>query len=463
MSLLVGHRVEQDATVPKEPLAVTSDDAGIPAGNSGTTDTALARRVGPGLLLLLVVGDILGAGIYVLIGPLSVEVGGMTWLAFGGAFVIAAASATSYAELVGRFPGAAGSALYVKRAFDFRPLTMFVSLAIFISSVLTAATTARAFAGDYLTSFVTLPVAAVAAGFVVVVALVAARGIVVSAGVNAVMTLAELSGLVLVVTIAAVTVGAGDADLSRVTDTSSLSSTSLLSGVALAFFAFLGFEDAVHLSEEVKDPQRTFPRVLFAAVLITGVTYLLVAVGSAVVVPADVLGASDGPLLEVVRAGRINVPDRLFAAIALAAVTNTSLAATVAAARLLYGMAGVGELPKVFGSVHGRWQTPVVATAATAAVVLVLSTTSGVGELADYAVTALLTALILVNTAAIRTRHHASASFRPWRWPAGVAVVACSVLLVHQLWTGGWTWLMAMLVVIGAAFALSAAMDRADA
>ena len=72
----------------------------------------LRRSLGFWALVFYGVGDILGAGIYVLIGELAGEVGGMAWAAFGGAFLIAITSATSYAELVTRYPGAAGSGIY---------------------------------------------------------------------------------------------------------------------------------------------------------------------------------------------------------------------------------------------------------------------------------------------------------------------------------------------------------------
>ena len=79
------------------------------------TDTAevekepeLKRVMGPGLLLLFIVGDILGTGVYALTGDVAAEVGGAAWLPFLIAFLIAMVTAFSYLELVTKYPQAAG-------------------------------------------------------------------------------------------------------------------------------------------------------------------------------------------------------------------------------------------------------------------------------------------------------------------------------------------------------------------
>ncbi len=69
------------------------------------------------MLLLFIVGDMLGGGIYTLVGKVGGEVGGAIWTAFAAAFVLAALTACAYAELVSKYPQAAGAALYTNRAF----------------------------------------------------------------------------------------------------------------------------------------------------------------------------------------------------------------------------------------------------------------------------------------------------------------------------------------------------------
>ncbi len=422
------------------------------SSNDQPGSSRLMGRISTRLLLLLVVGDILGAGIYVLIGELAGLVGGLAWAAFGGAFVIALTSATSYAELVTRYPGAAGSALYAQRAFRSPTLTAAVGFAVLVASVATSATTARAFAGDYLTEFVDLPTRPVAVAVVIALGLIAALGIEASARANASLTLVETGGLLLIIVVGVVAVFGGNGEPSALTDTTDVTTNDALGAVALAFFAFLGFEDAVHLSEEVEDPQRSFPPVLIGAVLITGVVYLLVALAAGLLVDPAVLAASDGPLLEVAKAGSLAIPDRLFAAIALGAVTNTSLFALVAAARLLYGMADTGDIPPVLARVSPRRGSPMVAVAVVTVLAAILAATGAVGDLAQTAVTALLAVLCVVNVAAIRTRF-VEGGWRPKPWVAWIGAIASGTLLVHQLITSSGSDLVrvGVLVALGAA------------
>ena len=88
------------------------------------SETELKRVIGPGLLLLFIVGDILGAGIYAVTGTMALEVGGIVWLPFLIAFGVATLTALSYLELVTNHPQAAGAALYAHKAFGVLPLRL---------------------------------------------------------------------------------------------------------------------------------------------------------------------------------------------------------------------------------------------------------------------------------------------------------------------------------------------------
>lgn len=401
------------------------------------TEDALKRSLSGPMLLLLVVGDILGAGIYILVGDVAGELGGMAWLAFLLAFSIAALSAASYSALVTRFPGPSGSALYAERAFERRHLTFAVGMAVMLSSLSTAATTARAFAGDYLGEFVELPVPLITLCLILGLTLLNLRGIEASARANVAMTVTEIGGLVLVIAIGAMALADGGGDPGRIVDTGDLALSGLLTATSLAFFAFLGFEDAVHLSAEVRDGRRVFPPVLFGAVAIASVLYLAVVLIATSLVPTDTLAASDGPLLEVVQQGPWAVSPRWFSLIALVAVSNTSLFALVASSRLLFGMAREGSLPSELGRVHRRRQTPLVASVLVAFGAAGLAMTGAVEELAGAAVTLLLGVLVLVNWAAWSTRRHpsAAAAFAPAPWIPLTGAALSGTLLTHQIAT----------------------------
>jgi basic amino acid/polyamine antiporter, APA family len=85
--------------------------------HTGEERTQLKRVIGPRVLTIFIIGDILGAGIYALVGEVGAEVGGAIWTAFFVSFVLAFFTAFAYAELVTKYPRAAGAALYTHKAF----------------------------------------------------------------------------------------------------------------------------------------------------------------------------------------------------------------------------------------------------------------------------------------------------------------------------------------------------------
>ena len=366
----------------------------------------LRRVIGPKLLLLFIIGDILGAGVYALTGEVAGEVGGALWLPFLIAFVVAALTACSYVELVGKYPQAAGAALYTNRAFGVPFVTFVVAFAVMASGITSASTSARAFGGDYLSEFVTLPVVLVAVLFLLILAAVNFRGVSESVKANVVLTLVELSGLLVIIGIGVYAVLSGDGEPSRLTEIESGDGVvfALLGGASLAFFALVGFEDSVNMAEEVHEPSRTFPKALLGGLAITGTIYVLVALASSLLVDAKTLEKSSGPLLEVVKAGGVDFPPKLFALIALFALTNTALINMLMASRLVYGMSRERIVPGVFGRVHEGRRTPWVAIIFTTVLGFALVTTAKVEDLGDTTALLLLCVFAVVNVAVLVLR-----------------------------------------------------------
>ena len=136
----------------------------------------------------------------------------------------------------------------------------------------------------------------------------------------------------------------------------------MLAGAALAFYALVGFEDSVNVAEETQGPEPHLPEgPLRAASAIAGVLYFLVTVGASAVVPTADLTASSGPLLEVVKQGPLGIPEKVFSAIGLLALSNGALINMIMASRLLYGMAQEGVVPAPLGIVGSARRTPWVA------------------------------------------------------------------------------------------------------
>ncbi|WP_354700620.1 Putrescine transporter PotE [Paraconexibacter sp. AEG42_29] len=385
-------------------MDATAAAVGAADGDSGPP-SELKRVISNNALLLLVVGDVLGAGIYTLVGIVGGRMGGAIWMAFLAALVLAAFTAAAYAELVTKYPQAAGAALYVNKAFGIPFLTFMVTFAVMASGLASAGTLARSFGGDYLSVFVDVPTVSVALGFLVIVALINSRGIGESVKLNVGLTLIELSGLLLVIIIGGAYIldGGGDAGRALEIKDGEPALGAIMAGTGLAFYALIGFEDSVNVAEEAKEP-RAFPRALFGGLIIAGTLYLLVTIIASIAVPTKTLAGSSGPLQEVVQLGPLSVNPKIFSAIALFALANGALINMVMASRLLYGMGRQGILPHAFTRVLPGRRTPWVAIVFTTLLAIVLVLTGDLGDLADMTVLLLLLVFSLVNVSVLVLR-----------------------------------------------------------
>jgi len=402
--------------------------------------------MGPRLLLLFIVGDILGTGVYALTGQVAKEVGGAAWLPFVVAFLVATLTAFSYLELVTKYPQAAGAALYVHKAFGVHFITFVAAFAVMCSGITSASTASRAFASNlavgvgWEASNTALMVIALA--FMALVMAINLRGVSEGVKANVVLTLIELSGLVLVILVGVYAISGGDADFSRVVAFDTPGDKNIFLAVttatSLAFFAMVGFEDSVNMAEECVDPVRIFPRVMLTGLGVTAVIYVLVSVCAVALVPVSDLAGSDTPLVLVVQAGAPDVPiDKLLPFISMFAVANSALINMMMASRLLYGLSRQGVIPRSLSKVNQRTQTPwtsiLFTTALSFALIVYVSYASAdaVAVLGGTTALLLLGVFAVVNLAVLVLRgdhvdHH---HFRTRTWIAILGAVACLYLV----------------------------------
>jgi len=426
-------------------MATTTQQTHAASDQSGEQDTKLKRVMGPGLLLLFIVGDVLGTGIYALTGKVAGEVGGVVWLPFLVAFVLAAVTACSYLELVTKYPKAAGAALYTHKAFGIHFVTFLVAFAVMSSGVTSASTASRAFAENFAESFgvggSAFGVTLIGIAFIALIAVVNVRGVGESVKANVVFTCIELTGLLIIILIGAAALAGGQGDFAQAFDFSTTDEKGLfwpvIAATTLAFFAMVGFEDSVNMAEESKNPVKIFPKVLLGGLLITGVIYLLVSVTAIALVPADELSDGATPLLKVVEAGAPWFPISIFGVITMCAVANSALINMLMASRLLYGMSEERVLPNALSKLLPGRQTPYVAILFTTVLAVALITFVGaVPELGGTTALLLLMVFAVVNVAALVLRkdqvnhdHFKSPAFLPY-----IGALSCAFFVGP--WTG---------------------------
>ncbi|GGF83976.1 amino acid permease [Azorhizobium oxalatiphilum] len=409
------------------------------------TEPSLKRVMGPWLLLLFIVGDILGTGIYALTGQVAKQVGGVVWLPFLVAFVVACMTAFSYLELVTKYPKAAGAALYAHRAFGIHFITFIVAFAVMCSGITSAATASRAFAANFAGAFQLglsggFGITLIGLLFMTLVAAVNLRGVGESVKVNVVLTLVELTGLLIIIFIGLWAIGAGQGDVSRVTQFPTGETGifwPVIAATTLAFFAMVGFEDSVNMAEECTDPTRHFPKVLLIGLGLTGVIYVLVSVSAITLVSPEQLGEGETPLLKVVQAGAPGFPIWIFGFITMFAVANSALINMLMASRLIYGMSREHVLPAVLGKVHPSRRTPYIAIAFTTLLAFALIAFVGeVPALGGTTALLLLCVFTVVNVAVLVLRKD-SVEHKHFRTPTVVPVIGalCCAFLAGP-WTG---------------------------
>ena len=385
------------------------EDLGVgSAGGSG-----LRRELGLAQVTASGVGIIVGAGIYALLGEATAEVGASVWASFAVAGLLSALTALSYCELASMFPAAGAEFDYARRVAP-AWVAFLVGWVMILGLVVGAGAVSLGFA-RYLRYFFDVPELAAAIGLLVVVTSVALVGIRQSAALTLVFSMIQVGGLVFVAAIGVPRLG----DHSLV---DGMAMAPVVGGAALVFFAFVGFDEVITLSDETRDPARTVPRALLLALGISTFLYMAVAVAGVSVLGAGALGSAEQPLAAVMETALGERSAGVVALIALAATTNTTLLLVTASSRLAFGMAGRGAFPATFGRVSGRgvpWVAVCVA-AAGAVGALAIGNLALVASVTDFAV---YLVFVVVNVVVLILRFRQPHRLRPFRVPLAVGRV----------------------------------------
>jgi amino acid transporter len=394
----------------------------------------LKRSLSLALLTFYGLGNILGAGIYVLIGSVVAQAGGFAPLSFLIASLLACVTAFVYAELSARYPLSAGEAVYVQEGIGIRSLSALVGLLIILAGIVSAAAIVRGFTA-YLQVFVVVPNFIAMPLLVLLLGGIAAWGIGESVRVAALVTLVEIFGLLLIIWVAGpqlMDVRPDFADFSPLLGSEPW--YGIFIGGFLAFYAFIGFEDMVNVAEEVRDPGRNLPHAIMLALLISSVLYFLVALSATISVPPHLLAEAEAPLAFLYQyvTGRKPV---LITSVSLFAVVNGALIQIIMASRVCYGMSRRQWLPEVFGRVNGLTRTPVVATVIVSLAVLIMALWLPVETLARATSYFLLLVFSLVNLSLWRLkgdRAHPAGVIKVPRWVPAAGFLASIAFVLIQ-------------------------------
>lgn len=404
-----------------------------PAGNShGSDPPVLARRIGLFLLIVYGVGDMVGSGIYATVGDAAARLGNAVWLGFVASMIVALLTGLSYASLASRYPRAGGAAFITQRAYRWAFLSYVVGLTVTASGLTSMATNSNAVAESAanLISPVlgAMPAWPIVLAFVGLVTFINFWGIRESMWANVLCAVVEVGGLLFVIAVGSAYWGSVDyletparAGMAE----GGLDLWLISSGAVLTFFAFVGFEDMLNVSEEVKQPERTMPMGMVIALVVTSLLYLATSVTAVSVVDYHNLANRDlgMPMAQVTGEAAPWLPWWVFEAITMFAAANSVLINYIMGSRMLYGMSRQGLLPRFLGRVHHRRLTPHFAILALMLIVIVLSFAGDIGQLGTATGLLLLFVFCLVNAALVVLKFRAGEAKGAFEIPVIIPVL----------------------------------------
>ena len=379
--------------------------------------TGLKRSLSLPSAVFYGVGNILGAGIYVLIGKVAGVAGYFSPLAFIFSALIVVPTAFTYAEWVSRSPRSAGEAVYVNEAFGFRSLSTLVGLLIMLAGVVSSSALVRGFLG-YLKVLMTVNETFAIWTLVLVLGIVAIWGIKQSVRIVSIITILEITGLLAVIFAGM----RSDVVIPAVPVQAPINWEGVWFGAFLAFYAFLGFEDMVNIAEEVQRPRLNLPRAIIIALIVTTVLYASVAIVVQRVFTPTELAASEAPMSDIV-ARAMGGGGSIIAVVSMLAVLNGALVQMIMASRVLFGMGRQAWIPTVFRQVWPVTRTPVLATMTTMIGVIVFALYFPIQSLAAITSFLVLVVFAVINFSLIKVKLRAEQKTIPFQIPMWVPVL----------------------------------------
>lgn len=326
---------------------------------------SLARRLTTADAVVIGLGSMIGAGVFAAFAPAAAAAGAALLVGLGIAAAVAYCNATASAQLAAAYPTSGGTYIYGRERLG--PWWGFIAgWGFVIGKTASCAAMALTFASYVAPVGWRKPVAVAAA---VGLATVNYRGVTRTARLARILLAAVLAALALVI-VAGLASG-GDATGLDLTATA-VGWYGILQSAGLLFFAFAGYARIATMGEEVRDPQRTIPRAIVAALVITMVIYALVAVSVLLTLGPDRLAGAAAPLADAVAAAGLAWGVPVVRAGAAFAALGALLALIAGVGRTALAMARHDDLPSILAAVHPRFRVPHHAEVALAITVSVL-------------------------------------------------------------------------------------------
>jgi APA family basic amino acid/polyamine antiporter len=386
---------------------------------------SLARTLSLKDLVFIVIGTVIGSGIFLVPGPVLTQSGGavglalLVWLVAG---ILSLLGALTYGELGAMRPDAGGLYVYIRDAFG--PLLAFLYgwMVFIVGGSGSVATLAVAFT-SYARQLVPLSPAAakvLAVAMIAVVMLINVRGTRQGASVQNWST-ALKAGAILVISVMFLVAGRGFGSAETRWWPESVGAGALIGGVGLAMIAVLwayeGWHYVTFSAGEALNPQRTFPRGIVAGTAIVIGLYVLANIGYVAALGGGGVMRSDRVAAEAMSTHFGGVAGKAIAAVILVSIFSAANGLTLTAPRLYYAMARDGLFFQRLAEVSPRFGTPAVAIVASSIWAMILAATGTFEQLLTYVIFMGWVFFALATTAIFTYRRREPNAVRPFRTP----------------------------------------------
>ena len=406
-----------------------------------TTRPALTRQLGLASVTALVIGEVIGIGIFLTPASMARSLGSpfwllVVWLVMG---LMALSGALCYGELAARFPEAGGGYVYLREAYG--PAVAFLygwkCLLVMDPGITAAVAVGLASYVGYVAGLSGAGLKAVAIGAILGLAAINVAGVRLGAGLMRWLTAFKLGALGLIAVLAlALGVGHWSNFVPFVAQRAGSDPLpgALAPGLVGAFFAFGGWWEISKLSGEAEDPGRTLPRALVIGVAIVTAVYIVTSAVFLYLVPLERVTSGEA---FAAQAGEVlfgRAGGRVFAGTVIVAVLGSLMALLMALPRLYYAMAGDGLFFRQVAVVHPRFGTPARAIAIQAALASLLVALGTFQQIVSYFVfiTVVFVGLTVAALFPLRRRAAAHGGYRTPGYPVTpvVFLALVGVLLI---------------------------------
>ena len=412
-----------------------------------STSPQLQRELGVLGATMMGLGSIIGTGVFVSIGIAAGIAGSGVILAVAIGAIVAICNGLNSAQLAASHPVSGGSYEYGYKYLT-PPLGFTAGWMFLLAKTASAATAALGFAG-YLQRFFGLKgqglLVGLALSSVLILTLIVWTGIRRSNLANIIIVSITLLSLCFFIIAGLPTLAASGID--NLTLFSPNSIGDLLHASALMFVAYTGYGRIATMGEEAKDPRRTIPKAIIAAMVLTMLLYIAVAVVAVGAVGADVLGKASAAPLEVVMSRlEISGGTQILAIGAMTAMLGVLLNLILGLSRVLLAMGRRRDMPPFVARLNAAGTTPDVAVWVMGIAIATLVLIGNVKTTWSFSAFTVLIYYAITNLAALQLQR--SDRLYP-KWLALLGLAACLFLafwVEQQIWLTGLGLILAGLI-----------------